>query len=97
MRTQSHSHVKRNALSLLERFGKWDSIYYLVKALRDPDERIAGISRLGIQRWLAGFNRTFTLPTGDQMTKLVTALEKCGDLLDERTKEQISFSVKAFE
>jgi HEAT repeat protein len=93
----SHGHVKRNALSLLERLGKWDSIYYLVKAIRDPDEAVVVISRFGIQGWLVGFNRTFTLPTGNQIARLGTALEKCGDLLDEKTKEEIRFSIKTFE
>ena len=93
----SHPHVRRNALSLLERLAKWDSIYYLIKAIGDPDEAVVSISRFGVQRWLGGFNRTFTQPTGDQITRLGTALERCGDWLDEKTKEQLRFSIRTFE
>jgi HEAT repeat protein len=91
--SSSHGHVKRNALSLLERLPKWDSIYYLVKAIGDPDEAVVDMSRFGIKRWLAGFNRTFTLPSGGQVARLNTALEDCDDLLDEETKKQIRFSM----
>jgi HEAT repeat protein len=87
-------HIKRNALSLLERLPKWDSIYYLLKAMRDGDEAIADMGRIAIQRWLARFNRTFNLPSSDQIAKVKTALAESDTLLDERTREQILFSIK---
>jgi HEAT repeat protein len=88
-------HVKRNALSLLERLPKWDSIFYLLRAIRDGDEAVAVMSRFGIQRWLARFNRTFNLPSSDQIAKVKAALAEGDELLDEKTKEQILFSIKS--
>jgi len=93
----SHPHVKRNALFLIEKLGKWDSIYYLVTAVRDSDEAIASMSRAGIQRWLARFNRSFTTPTDGQLARLDNALEESGSLLDEASQEQLRFSTKGFE
>jgi HEAT repeat protein len=92
----SRDHVRRNALSLLERFPKWDSIYYLLRAIRDRDEAIAGMARIAIQRWLARFNRTFNLPSSDQAARVRTALAESDPLLDERTKNQILFSIKTY-
>jgi HEAT repeat protein len=87
-------HVKRNSLSLLEALPKWDSIFYLLKAIRDGEEAIAVMSRIGIQRWLARFNRTFNLPSSDQLAKVKAALAECDELLDERIREQILFLIK---
>ena len=89
-------HVKRNALSLLQRLSKWESICYLINAIRDANEEVADMSRFAIGRWLVRFNRSFVRPTGQQISRLVMALEESGDLLNEKTKEQIRFSIKSF-
>jgi HEAT repeat protein len=94
--SSTHAHMKRNALSLIEKLSKWESIYYLVKAVRDSDEAIAGRSRFGIQRWLAKFNRSFSSPTPEQLARLGSALEEGGNLLDEATLEQLRFVMKGF-
>lgn len=93
--SSASAHVRRNALSLIEKLGKWDSIYYLLRAVRDSDEAIAGMSRFAIQRWLARFNRSFSSPTHEQLTKLGNALETAGTLLDNRTMEQLHFSIRS--
>ena len=90
-----HPHVKRNALSLIEKVGKWDSIFYLITAVRDSDEAIAAMSRIGIRRWLARSNRSFKLPTPEQLARLGRALEDNGNLLDDRTLEQLRFLMKS--
>jgi HEAT repeat protein len=92
----SHSHVKRNALSLLEKIVKWDSIYFLVKSTSESDQSVASRALIAIDRWLWRFNRTFPVPTPDQLIKLSRALEECGDHLDEKTSEQLWFCMKGF-
>jgi len=92
----SYSHVKRNVLSLLEKIGKWDSIYFLVKSTSEPDESVVSRALIGIDRWLWRFNRTFPVPTPDQLVKLSRALEECGAHLDEKTREQLWFCMKGF-
>jgi len=54
------------------------------------------MSRFAIGRWLVRFNRSFVRPTGQQISRLVMALEESGDLVNEKTKEQIRFSIKSF-
>ena len=94
--SSAHAHVRRNALSLIEKLGKWDSIYYLLRAVRDADEVMACMSRFAIQRWLARFNRSFSSPTPEQLTRLGNALEEGGNLLDDRTVDQLRFSTRGF-
>jgi HEAT repeat protein len=96
-RSAAHTHVKRNALSLIERLGKWDSVYYLLRAVRDFDETIADMSRFAIQSWLARFNRSFSSPTAEQLARLRIALEENGNLLDDQTVEQLRFSMAGFK
>jgi len=66
----------------------------LLKAMRDSDEAVARMSRIGIQRWLLRFNRTFSPPSGDQIAKVKARLEACSELLDQKTREEILFSIK---
>ena len=91
-----HSHVKRNAFWLIKNSAKWESISYLVRALCETDEDIVMKSRLGIQRWLYRFNRSFSAPSSEQLARLTEALERCGKLIDETTHEQLRFVMKGF-
>jgi HEAT repeat protein len=90
------AHVRRNAFSLIEKMGKWDSIHFMVRAVCDSDDDIVGLSRSGIQRWLARFDRSFLSPTPQQLAQLDNALKACGGLLDEMTRQQLHFSMKGF-
>jgi len=92
----AHVHVKRNALSLIGRFAKWESIAYLIRAVCDADEVIVELSRWAIRRWLIRFNRSFTSPTPEQLARLKDALAQCGKLLNEATREQLAFSIKGY-
>ena len=94
--SKAHAHVKRNALSLIGRFAKWESISYLIRAVCNIDETIVELSRSAIRRWLIRFNRSFTTPTPEQLARFKDALEQCGKLLDEATHEQLSFSIKGY-
>lgn len=94
--TSSPPHVRRNALYLLSKLGKWDGIYYLVRAAGDHDVKIAEASRLGVVRWLSQFNRSFTVPTAEQISRFESALRERGHLLGESVREQLWFSVKGF-
>jgi hypothetical protein len=89
-------HVKRNALFLLAHLHKWDSIYFLIKAVRDPDEEIESRSQHYAQRWLKQFNRGFSIPTQEQLSKIRRAIDECGARLGESTREQLLFSLKGF-
>ena len=96
LQSATTTHVKRNAFSLIEKLGKWDSINYLVRSVRDSDETIAAMGQFGVQRWLAGVNRSFTSPSSEQLATLRKALEETGNLLDAETMRQLQFSMKGF-
>jgi hypothetical protein len=66
----SHRHGKRFALFLIARISKWDSLIFLLRALPASDESLAELSRDYVRRWFARYNRTFTTPTPDQLSKL---------------------------
>jgi len=92
----SHGHVRRNALSLLGKLGKWVSIYFMVKATSASDEEVAAKARLSIERWLLRFNRTFYTPTPEQVIKIMNVLEESGSHLDDKTRQDLRFCVKGF-
>ena len=91
-KSASQPHVKRNALSIIEKLGKWDSIPLLIRALSDVDAD----ARSAIARWLGRFNRSFSSPTRGQLRLLNDALKECDHLLDEETKDELVFSMKGF-
>ena len=91
-----HLHVKRNVLSLIAKFTKWESISYLVKAVSEDNEDIVAMSRFAINRWLFRFNRSFSSPTSEQVARLKDALAQCGMLIDEKTLEQLRFSIHGY-
>ena len=93
-RSSTHIHVKRNALSLIEKFSKWESIGYLVSGLCENDEDLVDLSRRFISGWIGGFNRSFSSPTTEQVTSFENALERCGELLDEETRRQLHFTLR---
>jgi HEAT repeat protein len=89
-------HVRRNVLYLFAQLGKWDSIYFIIKAVGDADEVIAERSRFYIERWLGQFNRRFTIPGSGQLARLNRALMEYGVLLNENLLERLWFSMKGF-
>lgn len=95
-RSAAHAHVKRNALSLIARLSKWDSIPYLVQAVRDPDNNIRVMSKTAIQRWLKHFNKSFSSPTSEQLANFDNALSQSHNLLDDQTAEELRFTIRSF-
>ena len=91
-----HAHVKLYALSLMERFSKWESISYLINALCETDEEIFARSLRAVDGWVARFNSSFTSPSSAQLVKLRAALENCGSKIDDETRERLLFTMKGF-
>ena len=89
-------HVKKNALLLLSKFSKWESISYLVRTGRETDEDIVLASRNAISGWLGDFNRSYATPSAEQVAKLNEALDTCGEFIDEDTHQQLRFTLRSF-
>ena len=88
-----HLHVKRNVLSLMAKFTKWESISYLVRAHCEDDEEIVTMSKFAVNRWLFYFNRSFSAPSSEQVARLREALEQCGKFVDEKAVQLLRFSM----
>ena len=96
LRSGKYFHVRRNALLLIEKLNKWDSIYYLFNAITGEDKLIASQSRLAIRAWISRFNRSFVSPTSEQSARIKVAIAKCDGLLDDKMETQLLFVMKGF-
>ncbi len=67
-------HVRRNALFLVARLSKWESISYLLEAIVDDEDAVARIAELYVRRWYGNFNSSFVDPTAAQVHRLRLAL-----------------------
>lgn len=94
--SSNHVHVKRNALALLEKFSKWESIGYLLSALCESDEELISRNRIAISSWLGEFNRSFSSPAPEQIKRFKDALERCGTVLDDETRQRLQFTLVGF-
>jgi hypothetical protein len=87
-------HVRRAALSLLERLRKWESIPYLIRAMADPDPTIAAQGQACVARWIANYNRSFVDPTAEQVRRLSQAIAECQAAFSPRELESLRFCEK---
>ncbi|MTH54827.1 hypothetical protein GKZ89_15600 [Bacillus mangrovi] len=90
-------HSRYQAAVLLCSLSKWASIRYILELYVNEDN--PAISRLGQQqaaKWLAGYNRSFTVPSKEQAASVRTALSKYGSGLREWEREQLEFCLKGY-
>ncbi|HLZ00179.1 MAG TPA: hypothetical protein VKT33_14055 [Candidatus Angelobacter sp.] len=85
-------HTRRNALFLISRLSKWESIGYLVEALCADNECLKKLAETYVRRWHWQFNRSFAAPANEQMERLKAAIERCGDRLDQPVRELLEFT-----
>jgi HEAT repeat protein len=89
-------HSRRNALFLIARLGKWESITYLIEALCTGDEELKELAKKYVRRWQWQFNRSFTTPTAEQVKGLSRAISRCGPFVEQPVKELLEYSIRAF-
>ena len=68
------ANVRRNALDVLARAGKWRAIPALIRACADADPTFAGVAHERVQGWLDRYNRSFAQPTAGDVAALTAAL-----------------------
>jgi hypothetical protein len=90
------THSRRNALFLITRLGKWESITYLVEALCTKDEELKELAKKYVRRWQSQFNRSFTTPTAEQVKGLSRAISRCGPFVEPAVKELLEYSIRTF-
>ena len=89
-------HVRRNALFLIGRLSKWESVGYLVEALGDESADMQQLVSGYLRRWSNQFNSSFAAPSLAQIERLRKALEKAKTKLDRNILDQIEFGMRTF-
>lgn len=87
---------RRHAALLLCGMDKWDALKYILEVSADKDERIAGIGRSAMIKWVARYNLSFTVPTSDQLRANISALEAYGSAIEEKTRRVLEFILRGF-
>jgi HEAT repeat protein len=82
----STTHVRRNALGVISRLSKWESVAYLIEALCDGSDGLAQRSRVYLQQWERKFNRTFTSPTTVQKERIAHSVQRARDVISKETR-----------
>lgn len=72
----SPPHARKNALSLLVSSTKWKQLFYILKSLTLNDEKLVQIANDYIDRWIWNYNKSYTLPTEQQMRDLLNLLSQ---------------------
>jgi HEAT repeat protein len=88
------SHVCRHALALLSGLGKWEGLSYLILACSDDDPEVAARAQGYIRDWIDRFNRSFAMPSSEDLRRAGDALEASGSALDSETVKLLRFHLK---
>jgi HEAT repeat protein len=65
---------KCGVLRLIARLNKWDSIALLLQSLAESHPFVAEMAKRHLVRWFARFNRSFPVPSPEQLARLQAAL-----------------------
>ncbi|MBS0261995.1 MAG: HEAT repeat domain-containing protein [Planctomycetes bacterium] len=76
------NHVRRAALQLLFKQGKWASLPWLIRSAATRDGETAEFARTLIENWFSPplCNRIFTQPTADERRQILEAFQQTGEL-----------------
>lgn len=85
-------HVRRNALSVLARRGKWDALVSILRTLADGEPGLRTSARRYLDRWKGRFNRSFSQPTEPQRDRIRAALPPVLPLLEPGEARWLHFA-----
>ncbi len=66
--------VRKNALKLVLRLGKWERLPLLLTSSGDSDEKLAQMAKAGVNAWWSRYNRSYAQPTPEQLAEAKAAL-----------------------
>lgn len=87
---------RKYAALLLHGQSKWKAIPHILEACADTDEAIARIGQESLARWIKCFNRTFDLPSSEQVSALRNALAKYSFVISNADQQWLQFCLKPF-
>jgi hypothetical protein len=89
-------HAKRNLLAVMARLSRWESLPCLVRACGVREQTVARTARSALERWLAGYNRTFfSRPTPSQRERLGAALRTARGYLPDSAAAELDEIIQA--
>jgi hypothetical protein len=87
-------HVRRNALTLVSRAEKWQSLPAILDAFGDQDVRIAELASGAIHDWIANYNRSYAEPSNTNIERIQASLSKVESKLPKRVTAEIKGCLK---
>lgn len=88
--------VKLNCLRVLTSMSKWDAIYYVLK-YRESSGEVNEICERQLERWNQEYNRSYTVPTIEQIHKIVDLVRTLPATRITNQVERVVFAAKGFE
>ena len=89
-------HVRKNALFLLAKLGKWESLAFLIWACGSQDRAIAHLGEDYLQRWLRRYNSQFSTPDRAQMAEINRAIAQSNQAMSANLRKELLFAIAPF-
>lgn len=91
------AHTRKNGALLLCSISKWDSISYIIEICADKDEEISRIGKYNLDKWISKFNRSFTVPTRDQVKRIESAIKTYENTISKSSIEWIEIALDSLK
>ncbi len=77
--------IRYKCATLLFRSSKWDAIIYILELLSNQDETVRILSKTALNKWIFGFNGSFTKPNLMQKQKIIQLINQQSSLISENS------------
>ena len=77
--------IRYKCATLLFRSSKWDAITYILELLSNHDETVRILSKTALNKWIFGFNGSFTKPNLMQKQKIIQLINQQSSLIGENS------------
>jgi hypothetical protein len=88
--------VRKHALRLVTGLPKWPQLRGLLIACRDRNESIAERAITAVGRWLSRYNRSFVIPTKEQVKNVFDELQETQDHISPSTSQELEALLRDF-
>lgn len=93
-----YDHTKNNTALLLSSLPKWQALIYIIKFyVNTEDDEISNLGERQLEGWIAQYNRSFVLPTKQQIETIKALLYKHRHDLEQQQVSAIEFCLKGIE
>ena len=90
LRAEPVPFVRKNALRLVFRLGKWEQLPLILAACRDASPNVASAALDAVGKWLVRSKRSYVSPTPNQLAESESELRQSREFLDSRLEKEIT-------